>query len=100
MKLLIISLLQLTLSAFKYEQSTPGKCPYKPGEIKAPQIDTSTLNGVWLNIFDRKELNEHLKCYSVWFHGNNADPEHKPDMFIYNQMSADTDGILRVREGM
>ena len=25
------------------------------------------LNGVWINVYDRKILNDHMKCYSVRF---------------------------------
>ena len=47
-----------------------GKCPYKPGDIKndmIAKVDAELLHGTWINIYDRKHLNDHMKCVSVSF---------------------------------
>jgi hypothetical protein len=67
MKLLALTLLQV-IKAFKYDRTAPGACPYKPGDLATKvEMDTSLLPGVWLNVYDRKDLNDDIKCYSVMF---------------------------------
>ena len=58
-QILILTVLKLT-KALKYEAVKPGHCPYQPGEIKSEAIDSKFLNGYWINVFDRKELNDDI----------------------------------------
>ena len=66
---LLLAALQGYTEAFQYDVKE-GHCPYKPGEIKSHAVhlnDLGFLEGPWINVFDRKELNENIKCYSVDF---------------------------------
>ena len=89
------SLLAIIVFGFKYDELERGHCPFKPGEIETINMDPEVLNGVWINIFDRKILNEHMKCYSIRFHGFNAfedfEQEEKPrsTYFEYTTLSTD-----------
>ena len=45
-----------------------GHCPYKPGDIKVvKKVNAELLHGTWINIYDRKHLNDHMKCVSLSF---------------------------------
>ena len=61
--LILIAIIKSRIvDAFKYEMKE-GHCPYKPGEILSTLSGRANLNfldGNWINVFDRKELNEHL----------------------------------------
>lgn len=53
-----------------------GHCPYKPGDIKVDmvaKINAELLHGTWINIYDRKHLNDHMKCVSVAFEDYHED---------------------------
>ena len=65
------------VSGFKYDELQEGKCPFKPGEIETMKMDPLKLEGVWVNVFDRKRLNDHIKCYSARWHGFNPFEEDK-----------------------
>jgi len=57
-----------------YDNLKQGPCSYKSGDIALDPMDVNELNGFWINVFDRKELNNLYKCYSV-----ELDPLHSED---------------------
>lgn len=68
-----------SIRAFKYEIKD-GKCPIKPGEVSSlvhGQIDLERLDGLWINIYDRKILNKNLQCYGIKL--LRADPPYDED---------------------
>ena len=88
LNLLLVSL--YTTKAFRYEATKTGHCPYKPGDIKSPKFNSEILStSQWLNIYDRKELNDHHTCYSVRFEqtGEDSEMESHPHIFEYLQLS-------------
>ena len=45
-----------------------GRCPVAPGDLDSNvkrSLNYEKLSGNWINIYDRKHLNEHLKCFGV-----------------------------------
>lgn len=46
----------------------PGRCPYKPGELKSRVKDSlkpEKLDGVWRVIYDGKEMNQNFTCQTL-----------------------------------
>ena len=41
------------------------------------ELNPQKLEGVWINVFDRKRLNDHIKCYSARWHGFNPFEEDR-----------------------
>ena len=57
-------------NGFEYNTLKPGKCPSKPGSIDgfvSTEFNYNILKGIWINVFDRKVLNEQYKCIHVDF---------------------------------
>lgn len=95
---------------FKYD-AIDGKCPYQAGEIQSDLINPGNyefLEGSWVNVFDRANLNDHLKCYSVEFQLGNMDfeDEEGAKLFNYSEFSRgkkDTESKVSkwaIRDGM
>ena len=56
-----------TCLTLKYDMKF-GKCPIKAGDINSnvkEDFDHDAITGNWINIFDRKFFNKHLKCYAI-----------------------------------
>ena len=111
MKLLTYLLLTQGCSAsFKQNLAMKkGHCPYKAGDIKVDmvaKVEAELLQGSWINIYDRKHLNDHVKCVSVAFEDYQSDDEGKyPAYSILNisKKTAVVDGAAEsynIREGM
>ena len=65
---------------------------FKRGDMKGQTIDLNKIKGTWLNVFDRKEMNEHFKCYSVKINHYNGEIDDTKEakirvtkLFDYNQ---------------
>jgi hypothetical protein len=48
-----------------YDNLKSGHCLFSREDIATNKIDLSKLSGTWLNIFDRKEMNDQFKCGSI-----------------------------------
>jgi hypothetical protein len=66
-------LMPMMASAFRYNELKPGRCPHRPGDIETAKFAAGDIEGLWLNVFDRKALNEEIKCYSARFNGFSPD---------------------------
>ena len=55
------------ISAFKYHVQD-GACPVKVGELNSnmkANLDRFEMAGNWINVYDRKDMNDHVSCYGV-----------------------------------
>jgi hypothetical protein len=67
--LIIFSLLKSDVSAVYYPEAD-GPCPFKAGALDSNvkgTLNAHRLAGPWVNIYDRKILNDEYKCYGVNF---------------------------------
>lgn len=65
--LLLISLLKNEVSAVYYPEAE-GACPFKAGTLDSnvkASLNAHRLAGPWVNLYDRKILNDEYKCYGV-----------------------------------
>ena len=67
--LFILSLLKSDVSAVYYPEAE-GACPFKAGALDSnvkASLNAHRLAGPWVNLYDRKILNDEYKCYGVNF---------------------------------
>lgn len=60
-------LLTNSIDAFVFENVKDGPCSLAQGAGKGAAFDANLLKGQWINHYDRKDLNEHYKCYGMDF---------------------------------
>merc|ERR1719460_1116144 len=61
-----------------YYPEADGPCPYKAGALDSNvkhTLNAHKLAGPWVNIYDRKVLNDEYKCYGVNFVHTHAFPQ-------------------------
>jgi hypothetical protein len=64
-----MSLLNSEVSAVYYPEAE-GACPFKAGTLGSNvkgSLNAHRLAGPWVNLYDRKILNDEYKCYGVNF---------------------------------
>ena len=74
--LFILSLLKSKVSAVYYPEAEGG-CPFKAGALDSNvkgSLNAHRLAGPWVNLYDRKILNDEYKCYGVNFIHTHAFP--------------------------
>jgi hypothetical protein len=76
-KPLVYFLLTNTIDAFTFENVKEGPCSLKVGDGKGAKFDVNQIKGKWINHYDRKDLNEHYKCYGMDF--DQASPPDEED---------------------
>ena len=62
-----MSLMQSDVSGVYYPEAD-GPCPFKAGALDSnvkTSLNAHRLAGPWVNIYDRKVLNDEYKCYGV-----------------------------------
>jgi hypothetical protein len=67
--MLLLTLLKSRLSAVYYPEAEGG-CPFKAGALDSNvkgSLNAHRLAGPWVNLYDRKVLNDEYKCYGVNF---------------------------------
>ena len=65
--LAVVSLLKSQVNAVYYPEAD-GACPFKAGSLDSNvkvNLNAHRLAGPWVNIYDRKILNDEYKCYGV-----------------------------------
>jgi hypothetical protein len=78
-------LLVNSIQAFLQIEPKEGPCSLAAGERKHEKFDANLLKGQWMNMYDRKELNEHFKCYGVDFDQLTPDDEENKETVIRSQ---------------
>ena len=80
----ILSLLKSDVNAVYYPEAEGG-CPFKAGALDSnvkTSLNAHRLAGPWVNLYDRKVLNDDYKCYGVNFihtHAFSNDEEELED---------------------
>ena len=86
--LIVLSLLKSEVSAVYYPEAE-GACPFKAGALDSnvkANLNAHRLAGPWVNLYDRKVLNDEYKCYGV--------------NFIHTHSFQEEDGVLENEEAM
>lgn len=58
----------LLVGAAFAKEIADGKCPFRPGEVQSKvkaDLDYSKLQGMWINMFDEREIKDHFLCMSL-----------------------------------
>jgi hypothetical protein len=65
--LVLMALFNSNVKAIEYPEKA-GHCPFDAGHLISNVKDTLNshrLTGRWMNVFDKKTLNDNHKCYGV-----------------------------------